>query len=293
MSVVLDVIVPVYNGSNYILQFIESFKIASRPFRDQIRLSIIDNGSTDETECLLQTCKRNGIDIEYHRFTEKMGSYAARNFGIKHSKSETVLFTDIDCQFEKNFFKQIFSMRIDERSFYGGRIVIPVEDHSNPWEVVDSGSSMKNERLLFVTACLLVRRQTFDKVGPFVEVTSGGDIDWSRRARNLGLTPVFVPKLIIRHPSRKTFDDFRVKYTRIAFGDGSNKFNNGIVEYLCGFLICLIRLPFLPTNDSNFRGVSIGKYISFRFSFLRLRVLQAVTYLRVLFRSSSAETFRS
>lgn len=289
----LDVIVPVYNGARFIKRFMESLDVAAFKFQKQLRLIVIDNGSTDTTQRLLNKYIPRHIESQINFFNEKVGSYASRNYAMRFAKSDLVLFTDIDCYFDEDFFERLLTQKFEDTCFYGGKIHIPIEDKTNAWEVLDSGSSMKNERLRFVCACLIMKKSVFLDVGPFKESTSGADIEWSDRASKMGLKPIFLADLVLNHPSRKTFQEIRIKYSRIAYGVGSLRWRKGVIRYLSGLGLAFARTLFLPRMDLRFRDVALLDYCLFRIGFLWLRFLQIAIYISVPFGIYRAQTFRS
>lgn len=85
----VSVIIPVYNGSKYILTAINS---VIRQTYSNYEIIVIDDGSTDNTR---QQLKKYQSQITYI-FQENQGSAAARNVGIHLSKGELVAFLDSD-----------------------------------------------------------------------------------------------------------------------------------------------------------------------------------------------------
>ena len=289
----LDIIVPVYNGGRFITSFIRCFLIAQNRTKKLIRLILVDNGSVDDTrELILEHAKKNHR-INYYSFDQKVGSYAARNFGVKKSDSNLILFTDIDCEIEPNFFNEVFALKIRDDSFYGGRIRIRICDRSNPWEILDSGSAMQNQRLIFATACLLMSRKVFDSVGFFLETTSGGDFEWNAIAKKTGFSPIYTPQLLIQHPSRKSFTEFKTKYTRIAYGVATTRFGKGMIPFILGLLLFLCKIVLLPKCRNNFKAVRLGRYVAFRTKFIWLRIVQTFIYVTAPFMVKKIERFRS
>lgn len=94
----VSVIIPVYNGENYIARCIDS--IINQTYRD-IEIIIVDDGSKDETN---QICKRyadrdNRITV-YRK--ENEGVSAARNYGLQKAVGRYIQFVDADDYVKKN-----------------------------------------------------------------------------------------------------------------------------------------------------------------------------------------------
>lgn len=279
----LDIIVPVFNGDKYIDTFFNSFFTAIKGNENAINLILVDNGSKDDTQKKIQNFCHKNQEIKYYFFDEKIGSYAARNYGLQKASSELVLFTDIDCEFSPLFFVNLFSINFSNDSFYGGKVEIRVENNKNPWEIIDSGSHMRNQKLLFATANMFVKRSVYDVVGCFSETVSGGDHAWSRKAKLKGLKPVYNEDVVVFHPPRKNYREFKTKYLRIAHGDAANRYKIGFNSYIVGLARFLVKLPLLPRCTKKFDGIDLKRYMLFRLCFIKLRINQLIVYLKTPF----------
>src|ERR1051326_205992 len=85
----VSVIIPTYNSAHYLADAVES--VLSQTFQD-IEVLIIDDGSTDETETVIQ---RYGSLVRCFR-QRNSGVAVARNRGIEESRGEYVAFLDAD-----------------------------------------------------------------------------------------------------------------------------------------------------------------------------------------------------
>ena len=276
----LSIIVPVYNGSKFVSSFFDSLLDALVGISKQVELIIVDNGSKDDTSILLIEYSNKNSFIKYYYYDEKEGSYVARNFGVNKASFEHIFFTDIDCIFSSNFFNNIFNLVVCNDSFYGGKVEILIEDTGNPWEILDSGSHMRNEQLLSATANMFVKKSLFDVVGNFSETISGGDHDWCRRALSKDLKPVFIDDLIVFHPPRKNYREFKQKYLRIAHGDAIIRYRIGYISYMLGLTRFLVKLPLLPRSTKKIYGIGLKRYILFRLCFIKLRINQLIVYIK-------------
>ena len=276
----LDIIVPVFNGDKYIDTFFYSFITARKGIEYSINLIIVDNGSKDNTQYKIQKFCHKHPEIKYYFFDEKIGSYAARNYGLQKASSELILFTDIDCEFSSSFFANLFNVRFSNDSFYGGKVEIRVENNKNPWEIIDSGSHMKNQELLFATANMFVKRAVYDVVGNFSETISGGDHAWSKKAKLKGLKPIYVEDVIVLHPPRKNYSEFKQKYLRIAHGDAINRYRIGYFSYMLGLTRFLVKLLLLPRSTKKIDGIGFKRYMLFRLCFIKLRINQIIVYIK-------------
>ena len=97
----VSVIIPVYNGANYITETLNSVLIQAYK---NIEVIVVNDGSTDKTE---EIVKSFGDRIRY--FVQKnKGVSSARNFGLLKAEGEYVQFLDADdLLFEDKIFNQI------------------------------------------------------------------------------------------------------------------------------------------------------------------------------------------
>ena len=96
----ISIVVPVYNGENYIEDCIKS--ILRQTYLDW-ELILIDNASTDDS---LEVCKEfAGRDDRIQVFQQhrNMGVSVARNLGIEKSRGEFITFIDADDWVEKDY----------------------------------------------------------------------------------------------------------------------------------------------------------------------------------------------
>lgn len=87
----VSIVIPCYNDGKYLLEAIESVEKCDKNLYELI---IVDDGSTDKfTIDLMKTLKKKGY-IVY--MIKHKGQSAARNFGVKKSKFDYLLFLDAD-----------------------------------------------------------------------------------------------------------------------------------------------------------------------------------------------------
>lgn len=152
---------------------------------------------------------------------QKQGAAHARNTGVNHARGEILIFTDSDCIVAPNFLRQALKAG-GQNAITGGDIQL--QSTSN---IPKSGAQAFEHVFAFnqqryikhcgfsATANLVTPRWVFDKVGPFRSGVSE-DLDWCRRAIDLGFIPTFDPSMIVSHPSRKTWAQLRDKWRRIT-----------------------------------------------------------------------------
>jgi teichuronic acid biosynthesis glycosyltransferase TuaG len=89
----VSVIMPAYNAATTIRRSIDSVLAQTR--RD-LELIIVDDGSTDSTQALVEEYARADTRVRLHRQVTNAGVAAARNAGIERAQGEYVAFLDSD-----------------------------------------------------------------------------------------------------------------------------------------------------------------------------------------------------
>ena len=86
----ISVIVPVYNGENYLSETIDSILASTNTFECEV--VVVDDGSTDSTS---KICARYGKRINYLR-QDNQGEFSATNNGLYLAKGEYILVVSHD-----------------------------------------------------------------------------------------------------------------------------------------------------------------------------------------------------
>jgi GT2 family glycosyltransferase len=101
----LTVVIPTYNRRDVLAKALEGYLAQSAPARIH-ELLVVDDGSTDGTESMVQEFgNKMPFPVRYLRQL-KRGPAAARNFGIREAGSSLVLFTDSDIIPERGLVEQ-------------------------------------------------------------------------------------------------------------------------------------------------------------------------------------------
>lgn len=108
---VLTVIIPVYNAEKTIEDTLNSILSQSR---DDFNILIIDDGSRDYSQDIINKLARNDDRI-FYLYQENSGVSAARNTGIRNSKTKYISFLDADDLYEEKFVEKMLD-KIEEDS---------------------------------------------------------------------------------------------------------------------------------------------------------------------------------
>lgn len=219
----ISVIIPIYNAEKYLPDLFRALE--ANHFEDGDEVLLVDNGSTDGS---VHMCQEQVVRVpklyRFLSFTEKAGSYAARNYAVRESKGQALVFTDSDTKPVPDW---LYNIRTTLRPglAIAGKIELEIVNNGL-WELYDNLVHLNSEKNAanneVATANMSVYRADFDMVGFFEERFSGGDYDWSTRAKAAGLEIIFVQDAKVYHPTRKTFEQVLKKEQRIAYGAGNH-----------------------------------------------------------------------
>lgn len=223
----VSVIVPVFNGIDYVEPFLRS--ISTQSESKHVEVIIVDNSSVDGTLDLLKSFSKHFSNLRLYEELRTQSSYAARNTGIKHATGKFLAFTDIDCQPDPFWIERCLFHACNENlhSLVSGPIdMFSQENHANIYELYDMHGFLQQETYAKsgygATANLLVPRKVFKEVGYFKNVISGGDQEFCRRAVKSGFNFIFDENMRVRHPARSTLEDHKKKAARVGKGLAQN-----------------------------------------------------------------------
>lgn len=275
----ISVIIPIFNSEEYLPSLFLALEKCEFEKEDEVLL--IDNGSTDNSLNLCKEKEKENPNLyKCLTYVEKASSYAARNYGVKESRGDVLVFTDSDCKPEAGWLTAIRN-NIKEGVVIAGKISLEVTE-KKVWQLFDSIAHLQSEanskRQNVATANMAVLKKDFYRVGVFENRFSGGDYDWSRRAAANKLKIVYVEDAFVYHPTRKNFQEILKKEQRIAFGSGNHyKLQKKKLFFLVGkyFLKCF-------KIDTNIRyskalyqmGIKGGEIIKFNIGFIKIRMEQ-------------------
>jgi glycosyltransferase involved in cell wall biosynthesis len=195
------VIVPVRNGRDDVRRLLDALAAQTLP-REQFEVVFADDGSTDGST--------DGIETGDGWIRVAQGpprnSYAARNRAVRASVASVLAFCDADCVPEPEWLEQGL-LALESADVVAGRIRFILPERRTVWTLLDMDSSKDHEREVrngtAETANLFLRRELFDRIGPFEEeVPEFGDFDFVQRCVAGGASLVFARGPVVWHPTR-------------------------------------------------------------------------------------------
>ena len=95
LNTLTSIIIPAFNNFNHIIETLTSVKKQTYKNWECI---IVDDGSTDKTEEILNTWCKNNAKFRYYKrpSTKRKGANSCRNIGLEYCKGDFVMFLDGD-----------------------------------------------------------------------------------------------------------------------------------------------------------------------------------------------------
>jgi glycosyltransferase involved in cell wall biosynthesis len=208
----VSVIVPIYNGENFLAAALESALAQTHAPHEVIA---VDDGSSDASAAV--AARLEGVRVLRK---ENGGVATARNAGVAASSGNFLAFLDHDDLWAPRKLElQLQALQSGSTGFATCHLrYFFMGDIPRWFRGPTDGTAVAG----FVPSTWLVRRDAFERVGPFdPSYVNGNDTDWLARAGELGIRPLVVPECLV---------DYRVHASN-ASADG-RRFSHEITSVL-------------------------------------------------------------
>lgn len=213
----LHIIIPNYNGAHFLTNCLDSLR---RQTYQNFRITVVDNGSSDESVSLLQ---RQYPEVEILELPYNKGFAAAANAGIQKSKAPYVMLLNNDTTVKNNCIEKMMNAIIsDNRIFSVGAHILSMNAPHLTDTIGDfytlfgyafcRGQGLSAARFALhhkkhlpsFTNCgcaVIYRRSLLQKTGLFDELFFAylEDVDLGLRARKMGYKNVVCPEAYVFH----------------------------------------------------------------------------------------------
>lgn len=190
MTIGISVIIPHYNAEKYIGEAVRSIAAQVGLEIPALEVIVIDDGSTEESWERAQKATVSFGRTWHVRFTKNRGQGFALNDGVIRSSGELLAFLDADDLWEP----QKLALQLEALRAPGKPDL--VLGHAR--EFRDDGWLGPAVPAPLVSAFLL-RRETFERVGPFEEgLGAGMTLEWYSRALDKGLSTRMLAETVYR-----------------------------------------------------------------------------------------------
>ena len=220
----ITIVIPVKDNQKGIDLFLDVFFNTHSVDTFPREIIIVDNNSTPKI-----SINRLDLPIPVRLLTcGKTGPASARNYGVQHSQTDWILFTDSDCVPTSELLTGY--LRVQNGSVgYAGNVKATRKDIISkyyeqqeilmPPKVYEQPNRPRPDYL--ITANCLVWRPALDKVGGFnerIQIAGGEDIDLGFKLLNIGqLSYAF--DSIARHNFGDGLRDFKERFVRYGYGN--------------------------------------------------------------------------
>jgi glycosyltransferase involved in cell wall biosynthesis len=189
----VDVVIPCFNTERYIAAALES---ALGQVPAPSRIIVIDDGSTDRSADVILG---HASSVEYHR-QPNGGICAARNAGVALARAQYLAFLDADDLWTPDALA-VRLRHLNARPHIDG-VFGALTQFVSP-ELADSLAGRlritQETSVARFAGTFLVRRASFERVGPFDESLRVGEmIEWLARAEGAGLRIDTIDALVLR-----------------------------------------------------------------------------------------------
>ena len=219
----VSVIIPVYNDIARLALCLRALARQSYP-ADRFEIIVVDNGATP---AVAQTLAELYPRVTF-AFEPAPGSYAARNRGIELARGRIIAFTDSDCIPAADWIESGVAALATTANcgLVAGRIEFFYTNPEKPnaAELFERVSGFPQEKYIVelhygATANVFTSADVIRKVGPFnPKLGSGGDREWGERVYAAGYAQIYVPGVVVRHPTRASLRELIRKRRRTTGG---------------------------------------------------------------------------
>lgn len=178
----VSVIIPVRNGVRYLAEAVQS--VRAQDYRP-LEILVVDDASADGTGQMA----RQWADVRYLAQSTHRGAGVARNLGVARSSGVLLAFLDADDVWVRGkLLLQLEALACDPS-------LEAVFGHVVPFWEGGEGEAMPGP----VPGTMLIRRETFDRVGGFDEDPGSKEtVDWYLRAVEGGVSLRMLPEVVYR-----------------------------------------------------------------------------------------------
>ncbi len=223
----VSVVVPVYNGERTIRPCLASLR-TQQGFDGKLEIIVVDDASRDGTAALVEGLAKEsaGTDVVLRllRQTPNQGPAAARNYGAAQASGDVLLFTDADCEPERDWVAQMTApLRALHVAAVKGAYLTKQPELVARFAQAEFESRYRllaqHEYVDVVfTYSAAIRVAVFRAVGGFdtgFPVPDNEDTDLSWKISSGGHKIVFNPRAIVYHQHPNTLRSYlRKKYSR-------------------------------------------------------------------------------
>ncbi|RAJ07006.1 GT2 family glycosyltransferase [Chitinophaga skermanii] len=219
----VSIIIPIYNRPQEAEELLESLSLQTD--RD-FELVIVEDGSSIPCK---DVCDRyaNKLSISYY-VKQNGGPGAARNYGMAHAKGNYFVILDSDCIIPPLYVETLKQKMAEGVTFYGGpdgtlptfTLMQKAVNYSMTAFLTTGGirGGKKKVATYFPRSFNMgFVKGLYEKIGGFINMYYGEDLDFSMRAIDNGFKAVLIPELHVYHKRRTSLKSFSRQVYRMGY----------------------------------------------------------------------------
>ena len=217
----ISTITPVYNDPTGISDTLGSLPLDD----DRAEFVVVDNGSTDETESVIEEFERSYDSVRHLHEPGENSQFAARNTAIRATDSDVLAFVDADMLLPDDWLSSVLdAFRATDAEFMASGVELTMPDEPTFAARYDHHTGFPVEQYIETqrfapTCCLTIGRSVFEDVGLFDDrLQSGGDKEFGTRAHETGYDLHFAADVTMYHPTRNSVTALVDKASRVGRG---------------------------------------------------------------------------
>ncbi len=229
----ISIIVPAYNRSEEIDEFLSSFvKQSSKNFE----VVIIDDGSTDNLKEVIK--KYQSVLTLRYFYQQNKGPGTARNLGMSKANGDILVFIDSDCTVPEEYIENL-ERHLNTENFdaFGGPDTyrddfppfLKAVNYSMTSFIGTGGTRGSNKSVAKYyprSFNMGIKRKVYEKIGGMNELRHGQDMDFSNRIYKAGFKIKFLPDVYVYHKRRTSLK----KFFKQIFNWGVTRINLGKID---------------------------------------------------------------
>lgn len=207
----LSVIIPCYNGANYIGVQLEA--LARQEWDQPWEVIVVDNGSTDNSVEIVESYGERLPGLRVVRAVERQGRGYALNAGAAEARGEALAFCDVDDEVAPGWVAAM-GAALSKYALVGG--ALEHDKLNQPWVVEARGRAQEQEFMDCWYAPYLpfsfgsnlgIKRALHKLIGGYdVDLDIAcEDMDYCWRAQEAGARLYFVPEAVVHYRLRHSF----------------------------------------------------------------------------------------
>ena len=190
----VSIIIPVYNSAAYLGDALTSVLRQSYP---AVEMIIIDDGSTDNTPAVVAAFQQGAATAATNQrgrcirycYQPNAGPAAARNHGVAIAKGTLLAFLDADDWWHPEKLQRQIALLAQQPAL--GYVVSHMAvclEAATTWPHSLNQAHYQDNPICLLPSALVVRRRSFEQVGPFDErYRYSDDADWFLRAKDAAI----------------------------------------------------------------------------------------------------------